>query len=90
MVKGRGNKQKRSAGNVPPRAKSSNRMEVLVQQKEMLRKAPAKKLQSAPSIPSPFNPFGGRGEQGGNTYSLEHEAHARKDRHPRNYMDKGL
>ena len=79
----------RSAGRAPPRARSAKRMQMIIRQQEMLRKGPGISQRTAPSIPSAFNQFGGRSSKGGNAYSAELEAHARKDRSPRHYMEKG-
>ncbi|ELT87132.1 hypothetical protein CAPTEDRAFT_227327 [Capitella teleta] len=88
-IEGHGSrKQQRSAGSVPQRAKASDRLQVLVRQQEMLRKLPANRLQTPPSIPSAFNAHGSRKGHGSNAYSVEHEAHARKDRSPRNYLER--
>ena len=79
----------RSAGTVPPRAKTTDRHMVLIKQKEMLRKSSAKVFRTAPSIPSPFNPYGTRSPRQGTAYSSELEMHATKDSSPRHYLQKG-
>lgn len=90
-IEGRGKlhgDRSRSAGKVPPRAKSVDRATMIQRQKEMLRKSPSIQMRTPPSIPSTFNAYSSRQPKGCNAYSMEHEAHARVERSPRKYMEK--
>ena len=81
-------KRMRSAGKVPQRAKSSGPAAMLQKQQEMLRKAPVRAMNTAPSIPSPYGEFGTRSPRN-RTFMAELEPHARKVNSPRMYMERG-
>lgn len=77
----------RSAGSVPPAARTTSAQRMLKRQQDMLRRSATPNSRTSPSIPSPHMPLGGRSTRG--QYSAELESHARKDRSPRHFMEKG-
>ena len=95
-IEGRGSRgareAMRTAGTVPSTARSASHRKMLQKQSEMLKRAPTTASKTSPSIPTPYNnvhtpnikqPFKGK------TFSVELESHARKDKNPRDFMEKG-
>ena len=94
-IEGRGSRgareAMRTAGTVPSAARSASHGKMLQKQSEMLKRAPTTASKTSPSIPTPNNvhtphikqPFKGK------TFSLELESHARKDKNPKDFMEKG-
>ena len=94
-IEGRGSRgareAMRTAGTVPNAAQSASHGKMLQKQCEMLKRAPTTASKTSPSIPTPYyvhtpnvkQPFKGR------AFSLELESHARKDKNPKDFMEKG-
>ena len=95
-IEGRGSRgareAMRAAGTVPSAAQSASHGKMLQKQCEMLKRAPTTASKTPPSIPTPYHvhtpnikqPFKGR------AFSLELESHARKDKNPKDFMEKGI
>ncbi len=82
----------RTAGTVPARAKSAPASRMLAKQQEMLRRAPTTASRTSPSIPTPFHAYAAARTQSprrGKAFIPELDRQARKDRNPRNFMEKG-
>ena len=80
----------RSAGRMPGGTQSpaGQVLRMSRKQNEYFKKAPP--VRTPPSIPSPHHPLGGRSPRQGQQYMAELEQHARKDKSPRHFIEKGL
>ncbi|XP_046560039.1 LOW QUALITY PROTEIN: uncharacterized protein LOC124269070 [Haliotis rubra] len=80
-------KVERSAGRMPRQsgAKPGQVVRTTRRQTELFKRAPP--MRTPPSIPTPFNPYGGRSPRGHQVFNKELESHARKARSPRHYME---
>ncbi|XP_067661240.1 uncharacterized protein [Haliotis asinina] len=80
-------KVERSAGRMPRQSgsKTGQAVRTTRRQTELFKRAPP--MRTPPSIPTPFNPYGGRSPRGHQVFNKELESHARKARSPRHYME---
>ena len=94
-VEGHGNNSSkykmRTAGIVPPRAKSASYGKMLQKQDEMLKRAPTTASRTSPSIPTPHyvQTLGAKQPHRGKAFSPELDSHARKDKNAKRYIEKG-
>ncbi|XP_048236976.1 uncharacterized protein LOC124127673 isoform X1 [Haliotis rufescens] len=80
-------KVERSAGRMPRQSGAMTGQVVHTTRRhtELFKRAPP--MRTPPSIPTPFNPYGGRSPRGQQLFNKELENHARKARSPRHYME---
>ena len=94
-VEGRGSRasknKMRIAGTVPPRAKSASYGKMLQKQEEMLKRAVSTASRTSPSIPTPYYAQAQSMKQPyrGKAFSPVLGSHARKDKNPKHFMEKG-